>query len=125
MQTNFNLTGYHYVIEDEFAEPIMMLIEEGFINKERYEAQMTAGQALKVVMAINQANSLWMISIFQISVFLTGLFMLLSTPFRNRKSFKWYVGIYLLSLIVVVIWNITSHIEIIENIVRNLKSIER
>ncbi|WP_148296793.1 hypothetical protein [Halalkalibacter akibai] len=123
IQTNFNLAGYSFVIEDEYADPVTVFIEEGFINKEKYEMEMTTGQALTLVMSINQADDLWMISMVLIMLFLTGFFILFSSPIRESKYIIWYVGFYLLLLIIVVIWIYTTQSGITEDIVRNIELI--
>lgn len=110
MITNFNLTGYHYYLNEE---SMSLTIEKGFVLKEIYNAQVTPIQAIKMLLPINEANDMWKLNIYLLSTFIAVLFYKSYWPVKNLKM---YVVFYFLCFTTFIIWNIIVHIEIMENI---------
>lgn len=113
--TNFNLIGYNYYLE---GNPTIITVEEGFINKEIYDIPIYNDSGIQVlqevILPINSANDIWKSDVILISLFIGVLAELIRSPDRQRKSFKWYVIIYLATIIVFVVWNINAHAELLE-----------
>lgn len=115
--TNFNLIGYHYNLDESAS---FITIEEGFFNKEKYNIQINDDNTLQilqeVMIPVNSAERIWQSDLIIISLFI-GLFAyIFQSAARQRKTFKWFVLVYVVSLIVFITWNISVHSEILENI---------
>lgn len=93
-----------------------MTIEKGVWNKQVVERQVTAQEALEVMLPINEANQLWTINIYLISLFPAVFITLFYTPLRPKKNFKWYVGLYFIVLTTFIIWDINVHWGLAEEI---------
>jgi hypothetical protein len=85
-QTNFNLSGVQYQFDQE-----TMTIEKGILNKQVDEGKVTAQEALEIMLPINEANQLWKMNIYLISLFAAVFIALFFTPLRPKKYFRWYV----------------------------------
>lgn len=119
MKTNFNLTGYNYYLDEK---SMLLTIEEDFVEKEIYDVQDTVIQPMKVMLLINKANDMWLLTIFIISLFISVLLVLVIKPLRPRKNIKLYVAIFILFLAAFIIWDVFVHIGIIEDISNALNS---
>jgi hypothetical protein len=108
-QTNFNLIGIHYQFDQE---NMMMIIEEGYWDKEVVERQVTAQEALEIMLPINEAQQLWEVNIYLIALFAAVFIALFFTPLRPKKHFRWYVVLYLILLLFFIIWDAAQHYEI-------------
>lgn len=113
MITNFNLTGYNYHLNEE---TMMVTIKEGFVKKEVYDAQENVFQLLQVMLAINKANDMWLLTIVTLSLFLTVFSILFLPPLKPRKNVKLYAVISILLLTAFISWDAYVHKEIIEEI---------
>ncbi|KQL34344.1 hypothetical protein [Psychrobacillus sp. FJAT-21963] len=102
---------------------MILTIEEGFVKKEKYNVQGTAIQAIKVMLPINQANEMWKLNIYILSLFITVFFVLFLKPLRPKKNLKMYIALYFLFLITFIIWDIYVHKEIIEEITNTINSL--
>lgn len=120
MKTNFNLTGYSYYLDEK---SMVLTIQEDFAKKEMYNVQDNVIQPLKVMLAINKANDMWLLTIFILSLFITVCFVLFYKPLRPRKNVKLYVVVYILILTTFIIWDLYVHIGITEEIFNALNSL--
>lgn len=118
VQTNFNLSGVHYEFNQE---KMTMTIEKGVWDKQVDERQVTAQEALEIMLPINKAMQLWKINIYTISLFAAILTALVYSPFRPKKNLKWYVFLYLVLLVSFVIWDFSIHQAVAEEIANALK----
>ncbi|MGV2941598.1 hypothetical protein AB5I83_18500 [Mesobacillus sp. LC4] len=118
-QTNFNLSGVHYQFDQE---KMMMLIEEGFWDKDVVERQVTAHEALEIMVPINEAKRLWEVNIYLIALFAAVFITLFFTPLKPKKHFRWYVVLYLIFLVCFILWDVAVHQDIAEEIVKTLLS---
>lgn len=113
--TNFNLIGYNYNLE---GNSTFITVEEGFFNKEIYDIQIYNDSGIQVLqevmLPINSANDIWQSDVILISLFIGVFAELIRSPDKQRKNFKWYVMIYLVTIIVFVVWNINAHAELLE-----------
>ena len=100
---------------------MVMTIEAGFWDKQVDERQVTAQEALEIMLPINEAKQLWKINIYIISLFAAILIAVVYSPFRPKKNVKWYVFIYLVLLVSFVIWDVTVHRDIAEEIANAVK----
>ncbi|MBT2692757.1 hypothetical protein [Bacillus sp. ISL-55] len=119
-QTGFNLSGVQYQFNQE---TMTMTIEKGVWDKQVDERQVTAQEALEIMMPINEANQLWKMNIYLISFFAAVFIALFFTPLRPKKYFKWYVFMYFILLAAFVIWDVTVHKELAGEIVVTLKGL--
>lgn len=101
-----------------------MTIEKGGWNKQVDERQVTAQEALEVMLPINEANQLWKINIYLIPLFAAAFIALVYSPFRPKRNFKWYVFLYFILLVAFIIWDFTVHRDIAEEIAKALNGLE-
>jgi hypothetical protein len=109
VQTNFNLSGVHYQFDQE---NMTMTVEKGIWDKQVDERQVTAQEALEVMLPINEARQLWEVNIYLIALFAAVLIALFFTPLRPKKHFRRYVVLYLSLLVFFIIWDVAQHQEI-------------
>ncbi|MFS0688818.1 hypothetical protein AB1K89_06210 [Sporosarcina sp. 179-K 8C2 HS] len=95
---------------------MVLTIEEGFVKKEMYSVQDTVLPALKVMIAINKAYDMWLLTILILPLFISVFFVLFFKPLRPRKNVKLYVVLFILFLATFIIWDFYVHKEIIEEI---------
>ena len=93
--TNFNLIGYHYNLDESAS---FITIEEGFFNKEKYNIQINDDNTIQilqeVMIPVNSAERIWQSDLIIISLFI-GLFAyIFQSAARQRKTFKWFVLVY-------------------------------
>lgn len=101
-----------------------MTIEKGVWDKQMDERQVTAQEALEVMLPINEANQLWKINIYLIPLFAAAFISLVYSPFRPKRNCKWYVFLYFIILVAFVIWDITVHRDIAEETAKALNGLE-
>lgn len=89
-----------------------MTIEEGFWDKQVVEKQVTAQEALEIMLPINEAKQLWDVNIYLIALFAAVFMALFFTPSKHKKYFRWYVLLYLILLVSFIIWDVAQHREI-------------
>lgn len=65
-----------------------MIIEEGFWDKEVVERQVTAHEALKIMVPINEAKRLWEVNIYLISLFLCRFYCAILYSFKTEETFQ-------------------------------------
>jgi len=121
VQTNFNLSGVHYQFDQE---NMTMTVEKGIWNKQVDESQVTAQEALEVMLPINEAKQLWKINIYTISLFAAILIALVYSPFRPKRNCKWYVFLYFIILVAFVVWDINLHRDTAEEIAKALNGLD-
>jgi len=111
------LVGYNYTLEENST---FITIEEGFFYKEIYDIPIYNDSGIQVLqevmLPINSAIDIWQSDVILISLFIGVFAELIRSPGRQRKSFKWFVIIYLVTFIVFVVWNINTHNELLEEI---------
>ncbi|MBS8266357.1 hypothetical protein DYI25_18195 [Mesobacillus boroniphilus] len=120
-QTNFNLSGVQYQFDQE---TMTMTIEKGVWNKQVDERQVTAQEALDVMLPINETNQLWKMNIYLIALFAAVFIALFFTPLRPKRYFKWFMLIYFILLATFIIWDISIHKDLTGKISVVLKSLE-
>jgi hypothetical protein len=120
-QTGFNLLGVNYQFNQE---TMMMTIEKGLLDQQVVERQVTAQEALKIMMPINEANQLWKMNIYLIPLFAAIFIALFLTPLRPKKNFIWYVSMFFILLAFLVIWDFSIHRELSGEIGEFLNSLE-
>lgn len=121
MKTNFNLTGYNYYLDEK---SMVLTIEEDFVKKEMFNVKEDSViQPLKVMLAINKANDMWLLTICILSLFISVFFVLFFKPLRPRKNVELYVVVYILFLTTFIIWDFYIHKEIIEEISNALNGV--
>ncbi len=116
MKTDFNLIGYSYYMDNHSN---VLTIEEGVWEKESHSIEVAEDNAIHVLQAvlpITQANNLWKVNVFLISLFASGFFVLFNKFLMSKKFLKWYAAIYFLCLIVFVVWDSISYKEIMKDI---------
>ncbi len=120
--TNFNLTGYSYDLNEE---TMVLTIQDGFLNKKTFDMEIGEGDSKlilqpirDVMLPINQAQYLWKIDIFIISLFIAGLFGLFYSSLRQKKNFKWYVTMYMLIFALLIGWEINAYQNLFEELHR-------
>ncbi|GAM16653.1 hypothetical protein SAMD00020551_4883 [Mesobacillus selenatarsenatis SF-1] len=119
-QTNFNLSGVQYQFNQE---TMTMTIEKGVLDKQVVEKQVTSQDALDVMLQINEADQLWKMNIYLISLFAAVFIALFFTPLRPKKYYKWYVFMYFIFLVTFVIWDVTVHKELAGKLAVTLKGL--
>ncbi|MFB5089361.1 hypothetical protein PGC35_19585 [Psychrobacillus sp. PGGUH221] len=112
------MTGYNYYLDEE---KMMLTIEKGFVKKDIYHVQDNTTQAIKVMLPINKANDMWMLTMLMLSLSISAFFALFFK--QPRTNVKLYVAIYLLLLTIFIIWDIYVHKEYIEEISNALNSL--
>ena len=89
-----------------------MTIEEGFRDKQAVERQVTANEALEIMLPINEAKQLWEVNIYLIALFAAFFIALFYTSLKSQRYWKWYVVLYFTFLVAFVLWDITMHREL-------------
>lgn len=100
----------------------MMLIEEGFWDKDVVERQVTAHEALEIMVPINEAKRLWEVNIYLIALFAAVFIALFFTPLKQKKHFRWFVLLDLIFLVCFILWDVAVHQDIAEEIAKTLLS---
>ncbi len=100
----------------------MMTFEVGFWDKQVVERQVTAQEALEIMMPVNEAKQLWEVNIYLIALFAAVFIALFFTPLKPKKHPRWYVLLYLILLVSFMIWDVAVHQDIAEEIVKILLS---
>ena len=118
-QTNFILTGVQYQFDQE---TMTMTIEKGVLNKRVDERQVTAQEALEIMLPINEAEQLWEVNIYLIALFAAVFIALFFTPLKPKKHLRWYVLLYLVLFVAFMIWDVKVHQDIAEDIAKTLLS---
>lgn len=116
IKTEINLSGYNYYVDNNSN---VLIIEKGIWEKESYPIEVTennAGHVLRAVLPITQANNLWKVNIFLISLFVGGFIVLFNKFLMPKKSLKWYAAIYFFSLIVFIVWDSITYKTIMKEI---------
>lgn len=116
MKTEFNLTGYSFYVDNNSK---VVIFEEGVWEKESYPIEVAEDNAvhvLQAVLPITQANNLWKVNIFLISLFVAGFFVLFNKVLLPKKILKWYAVIYVFCLIVFIVWDSILYKEIMKEI---------
>ncbi|MBT2642795.1 hypothetical protein J7I80_11200 [Bacillus sp. ISL-41] len=101
-----------------------MTVEKGMWTRQVDERQVTAQEALEIMLPLNEANQLWKINIYLIPLFVAAFIALVYSPFRPKRHFKWYVFLYFTLLMGFVVWDIAVHREITEEIAKVLNGLE-
>ncbi|MER2090789.1 MAG: hypothetical protein ABS920_13700, partial [Sporosarcina sp.] len=87
---------------DEKAK--VLTIEEGFYEKEIYNVQVIDENTIQiiqeVILPVNSANTIWQFTIIMLSLFFGGFVALTQLPITQSKNGKWYVIVYIVSVIV-------------------------
>ncbi|KAA0966201.1 hypothetical protein FQ087_08150 [Sporosarcina sp. ANT_H38] len=113
--TNFNLIGYNYNFEENST---FITVEEGFFNKEKYDIPIYNDSGIlvlqEVMLPINSANNIWQSDIILISLFIGMFAELIRSADKQRKNFKWYVIVYVVTFITFIVWNIIAHAGLLE-----------
>jgi hypothetical protein len=112
-ETNFNLSGVQYQFDQE---NMLMTIEERFWDKQVVERQVTAQEALEIMLPINEAKRLWGLNIYLISLFAAVFMALFFTSLKHKKYFKWYVLLYLILLLSFIFWDVAQHQAIVKTL---------
>lgn len=122
MKTNFNLTGYSYDLD---TETMVLTIQDGFLKKKTFDVDIQEVESKHilysirdVMVPINQAQNLWKIDIYIISLFIAGLFGLFYSSLRQEKNFKWYVTVYMLTFALLMGWEINAYHNLFEDLHR-------
>ena len=118
MKINFNLTGYNYYLDEK---SMVLTIEKDFVKKEMYDVHDNVIDPLKVMLLINKAYDLWLLTILVLSLFISVFVILFFKPLRPRKNVKFYVVVYIVFLAAFIIWDFYVHKELIEEISNTLK----
>ena len=115
--TNFNLIGYNYNLDENST---FITIKEGFFNKKVYNVQINDDNGIQilqeVMLPVISAERIWQFDLIIISLFIGVFAELFQSATRQRKNYKWYVVVYVISIIVFIVWNIHAHNEILEEI---------
>jgi hypothetical protein len=119
-QTDFNLSGVNYQFNQE---TMTMTIEKGILNKQVDEGKVTAQEALEIMLPINEANQLWKMNIYLISLFAAVFIALFFTPLRPKRYLKWYMLVYFILLAIFIIWDISIHKDLTGKIFIILKDL--
>ncbi|UYZ22463.1 hypothetical protein [Mesobacillus jeotgali] len=88
------------------------------------ERQVSAQEALGILLPINEANQLWKINIYTISLFAAAFIALVFSPFRPKRNFKWYVFLYFILLMAFIVWDINMHRDIAEEIAKAMNGLK-
>lgn len=121
MKLNFNLTGFSYDLDEQSN---VITIGEDFVKKEEYSLQDTVVPVLQVMVAINKANEMWLLTILIFPVFISVFFVFVYKPLRPRKNVKLHVALAILFLVAFIIWDYYVHKEIIEEISNALNRLQ-
>ena len=95
----------------------MLTIEEGYLNKEvnrviyNVQDNSNAAKALLIILPINKAYQLWLVTIIFLTFYLSCIFFII---FSEKP--RLYLGLYLLFLIVFILGDLYIHKELIEEI---------
>ncbi|WP_226678444.1 hypothetical protein [Mesobacillus jeotgali] len=100
----------------------MMTFEVGFWDKQVVERQVTAQEALEIMMPVNEAKQLWEVNIYLIALFAAVFIALFFTPLKPKKHLRWYVLLSLILLVSLMIWDVAVHQDIAEEIIKILLS---
>lgn len=112
------MTGYTYYFDEENS---VLTIEEGYLNKEvnhviyNVQDNSNAAKALLIILPINKAYQLWMVTIIFLTFYLSCIFFIIFS-----KKPRLYLGLYLLFLIVFILGDLYIHKELIEEISNTL-----
>ncbi len=120
MITDFNLTGYHYDLDEE---TMSLTIERGVLKKEINDVQAKSVQAIQLLLPINKAHYLWKLDIHLLSIFLAVLTFLFYNPHKPIKNLKLCMAFFCLFFTTFIIWNIIVRREIMEKISDVLNSL--
>ena len=101
----------------------MMTIEKGILDKQVVEKQVTSQEALDVMLQINEANTLWKMNIYLISLFAAVFIALFYTPLRPKKYFKLYIFMYFILLATFIIWDVIVNKELAGKLAVTLKGL--
>ncbi|MDV2682766.1 hypothetical protein RYX56_00105 [Alkalihalophilus lindianensis] len=118
--TEFNPVGYDYYLEEDES---IMIIEEGFVQKERYQVEVTTSQALRVVLPITEAKQLWNVNLAIFSLLVAAFGYVFKRYIRTRKYAKWYVLGFILALNLFTAGHIHEHLQLYETITEEVNSI--
>ncbi|MUK89496.1 hypothetical protein GMD78_14100 [Ornithinibacillus sp. L9] len=67
---------------------MIMTIEEGLVQKDTYEVEVTTNQALRILISINHANELWISGLPIVVTIAMNIILILKT---KSKYYKWYL----------------------------------
>ncbi|MBT2684750.1 hypothetical protein [Bacillus sp. ISL-37] len=114
------MSGVNYQFNQE---TMTMTIEKGILNKQVDEGKVTAQEALEIMLPINEANQLWKMNIYLISLFAAVFIALFFTPLRPKRYLKWYMLVYFILLAIFIIWDISIHKDLTGKIFIILKDL--
>lgn len=93
-----------------------MTIEKGAWTKQVDERQVTAHEALEVMLPINEAKQLWEVNIYLISLFAALFIALFYIRLIPKKYLKWCVVLNSSFLAIFILWDITVHKQLAEEL---------
>ncbi|WP_100372355.1 hypothetical protein [Bacillus sp. FJAT-45037] len=120
--TEFNPVGYHFHLHEDQS---IMTIEEGFVQKDRYQLELISNQALQVMLPIIEAQQLWNVNLAIFSLLVTAFGCVYKRYIENRKHAKWFVCGFILAMTFFTAGHIHAHLQLYETITEVVYSIRQ